>query len=88
MSDIEECRQSNGEGEDDSGEIEIGEELVSPPESQEIHTPTESWDVEDDSEEVGLESGEDLLSSLRARRFRLAMATPDTSGPGLRLKPY
>ena len=31
-----------------------------PPESQEIDSP--SGDVEDDSEEVGLESGEDLLS--------------------------
>ena len=35
---------------------------MSPPESQEIDTPTESWDVEDDREEVGLKSGEDLLS--------------------------
>ena len=34
MSDIEECRHSNGEGEDDSGEIESGVDLVSPPESQ------------------------------------------------------
>ena len=70
ISDVEECRQSNGEGEDDSGEIESGEDLVSPPGSQEIDTPTESWYVEDDFEDVGLESGEDLLSPSQSQEVQ------------------
>ena len=43
MSDIEEIRQESWEGEDDSEEIgrESEEDLLSTPESQEVHTPTD-----------------------------------------------